>query len=329
MLKRVLVPLDGSARAEQALPVAARLAQTVGGTVVLLRVVTIPNEFVAYVTLEPIATQTVINAALEEARTYLKSLTDSGSLHGVHIETEVLLGQAAATILSVVDSHHIDLIVLCSHGYTGMTRWILGSVAEKVSQLAPVPVLVLREDGPVPVPPLPQEEGSLRVLIPLDGSVHAQVAIIPAAQLITALSAPAQGALHLTRVVALPAAARLGQNEREVILQQAKHYLNSLADQLREGLLASSLADLKLSITWSVIIDTDIAAGIIRGAEQGEDAGGTGVFGSSQVIAMATHGFSGLQRWVMGSITQRVLHGTRLPLLIVRPPDMTTKGQQI
>jgi len=68
MLKRVLVPLDGSARAEQALPVAARLVQTVGGTVVLLRVVSIPNEFVAYVTLEPIATQTVVNATLEEAR---------------------------------------------------------------------------------------------------------------------------------------------------------------------------------------------------------------------------------------------------------------------
>jgi nucleotide-binding universal stress UspA family protein len=329
MLKRVLVPLDGSARAEQALPVAARLAQSVGGTVVLLRVVTIPNEFVAYVTLEPIATQSVINATLEEARTYLQSLADSDSLQGVHTETEVLLGQAAATILSVVDSHLIDLVVLCSHGYTGMTRWILGSVAEKVSQLAPVPVLVLREDGPLPVPPLPQEGGPLRGLIPLDGSVRAQAAIIPAAQLIAALSAPAQGALHLTRVVALPLAAQFIQNEREAILQQAKQYLNSLADQMREGLFASSLADLKLSITWSVTVDPDIAARIIRVAEQGEEAEGTGVFGTSQVIAMATHGYSGLQRWLMGSITQRVLHGSKLPLLIVRPPDMTDKAQQI
>ena len=329
MLKRVLVPLDGSARAEQALPVAARLAQAVGGTVVLLRVVSIPNEFVAYVTLEPIATQTVINTTLEEARTYLKSMVGSDSLHGVHTETEVLLGQAAATILSIVDSQHIDLIVLCSHGYTGMTRWALGSVAEKVSQLAPVPVLVLREDGPIPVPPLPQEEAPLRVLIPLDGSVRAQAAIMPAAQLTAALSAPAHGALHLTRVVILPEAAHLSQSEREAILQQAKHYLNSLADQLREGLLASPIADLKLSIAWSVTVDTDIAAGIIRVAEQGEHAEGTGVFGNSQVIAMATQGYSGLHWWLMGSITLRVLHATKLPLLIVRPPDMTDKGQQI
>jgi nucleotide-binding universal stress UspA family protein len=329
MLKRVLVPLDGSARAEQALPVAARLTKTVGGTVVLLRVVTIPNEIVAYVTLEPVATQSVINATLEEARNYLERLTGSDSLHGVHTETEILLGQAAATILSVVDSHRIDLIVLCSHGYTGMTRWILGSVAEKVSQLASVPVLVLREDGPVPLSPLPQEGGPLRVLIPLDGSVRAQVAIAPSAQVLAALSAPAQGALHLTRVVILPEAAQLSQSEQEAIMQQAKQYLSSLADQMREGLFASPIADLKLSITWSVTIDTDIAAGIIRVAEQGEQDERTGGFGSSQVIAMATHGFSGLQQWVIGSITQRVLHATRLPLLIVRPPDMIAKGQQI
>lgn len=327
MMKRVLVPLDGSARAEQALPVAARLAQTVGGTVVLLRVVTIPNEFVSYVMLEPIATQSVINATLEEARNYLERLTGSESLRGVRTETEVLLGQAAPTILSVVDSHHTDLIVLCSHGYTGMTRWILGSVAEKVSQLASVPVLVLREDEPVPLPPLPQEGGPLRVLIPLDGSVRAQVAIASAAQLVAALSAPAQGALHLTRVVVLPEAAQISQSEREAIMQQAQQYLNALADQIREGLLASPIADLKPSITWSVTIDTDIAAGIIRVAEQGENDEGTGTFGSSQMIAMATHGFSGLQQWVIGSITQRVLHATGLPLLIVRPPDMITRDQ--
>ncbi|MHB8599539.1 MAG: universal stress protein [Ktedonobacteraceae bacterium] len=109
------------------LPVAARLAQAVGGTVMLLRTVSIPNEVVAYFTLEPIATQTVINAALEEARTYLENLTGAGSLHGIHTETEVLMGQAAATILSVVDSHQIDLIALCSHVYTGMTRRVLGN----------------------------------------------------------------------------------------------------------------------------------------------------------------------------------------------------------
>lgn len=327
MLKRILVPLDGSARAEQALPVAARLARAIDGTVVLLQVVGTPHEFVSYVMLEPIATQNVINEALDEARNYLKRMVGSDNLRGIHTETEVLLGQVAASILSVVDSHNIDLVVLCSHGYTGMIRWTLGSVAEKVSQLAPVPVLVLREDAPTPVSPLPQAAGSMSVLVPLDGSVRAQAAIVPAAQLIAALSAPAQGVLHLTRVLVLPDEARLSQVEREAIMQQAKEYLSSLANQVREDLLAAPIANLKPSVSWFVTVDSDIAAGIIRVAEQGEVVEGKGMAGKSQVIAMATHGYSGLQRWLMGSTTQRVLHATTLPLLIVRPPDMSGRGQ--
>ena len=327
MLKRILVPLDGSARAEQALPVAARLARAIDGTVVLLQVVSTPHEFVSYVMLEPIATQNVINEALDEARNYLKQMAGSNALQGVHTETEVLLGQVAASILTVVDSYNIDLVVLCSHGYTGMIRWTLGSVAEKISQLAPVPVLMLREDGPVPVSPLPQEGGALSVLVPLDGSVRAQAAIVPAAQFIAALSAPAQGALQLTRVLVLPDEAQISQVEREAIMQQAKEYLSSLADQVREELLTSPIANQKPTVSWFVTSDSDIAAGIIRVAEQGENVEGKGMAGKSQVIAMATHGYSGLQRWLMGSTTQRVLHATRLPLLIVRPPDMSGRGQ--
>src|SRR5437660_1174517 len=84
----------------------------------------------------------------------------------------------------------------------------------------------------------------------------------------------------------------------------------------------SSQADLNLVMTWSVAVDTDVASAIIRLAENGEDAQGAGVFGGCDVIAMATHEYSGLQRWAMGSITQRVLGATGLPLLVVRPPEM-------
>lgn len=167
----------------------------------------------------------------------------------------------------------------------------------------------------------------MSVLVPLDGSVRAQAAIVAAAQLIAALSAPAQGVLHLTRVLVLPDEARLSQVEREAIMQQAKEYLSSLANQVREDLLAAPIANLKPSVSWFVTVDSDVAAGIIRVAEQGEIVEGKGMAGKSQVIAMATHGYSGLQRWLMGSTTQRVLHATTLPLLIVRPPDMSGRGQ--
>jgi len=328
MFHHILVPLDGSPRAERAIPVATRLARASGGTVVLLRVVRLAPDFVPYPAADPRTIQTIIDADFEEAKNYLQRVRSLGSLMDVHRETEVIVGTVAATILSAVEARQIDLIVLCSHGYTGMKRWALGSVAEKVAHHAPVPVLLLREGGPALVGTPPHAEGPLRALIPLDGSARAKAAIVPAAQLIAALSAPGPGALHFTRVVVVPEAAEISPSEREAIIHKAKQYLSTTVEHIREGLVASPVADLKLAMTWSVTIDDDIAAGIIRVAEDGEDAEGAGVFGGSDLIAMATHGYSGLQRWAMGSITERVLHATRLPLLIVRPPDMLEKGHQ-
>ena len=318
MFKKILVPLDGSTRAEQAIPVAARLARFSGGTVVLLRVVSPHAEFLPY-PVEPGLIEALIDANLEEARNYLDCISRASSLIEAHTETAVFFGEIATVILSEVETQHIDVIVMCSHGYAGMKRWVLGSVAEKVAHYAPVPVLLLREGGPALVGTPPHAEGPLRALIPLDGSARAKEAIVPAAQLIAALSAPGPGALHLTRVVAFPDAAKTSQIEREAIMHKAKQYLSATAAHMREGLVATPIADLKLAITWSILHDDDIAAGIIRAAAGGEDVEEPGVFGSSNVIAMATHGYSGLQRWALGSITERVLHATRLPLLVVRP----------
>jgi nucleotide-binding universal stress UspA family protein len=328
MFHRILVPLDGSTRAEQALRVAARIARFSGGTVVLLRVVSPSPEFGPYPVPDPWTLQPLNDPDLVEARNYLESMTSVRSLSDEHTETTVIAGQPAATILSVVDTHHIDLIVLCSHGYTGMKRWVLGSVAEKVAHYTPVPVLVLREGGPALVGTPPHAEGPLRALIPLDGSAGAKATIVPAAQLVVALSAPGPGALHFTRVVVLPDAEQISQSEREAIMRKAKQYLSATVEHIREGLVASPVAELKLALTWSVTIDDDIASGIIRVAEDGEDTEGTGAFDGSDLIAMATHGYGGLQRWAIGSVTERVLHATRLPLLIVRPSDVLDKGQQ-
>jgi nucleotide-binding universal stress UspA family protein len=326
MFERILVPLDVSRRAEQALPIAARLARASRGTDVLLRVVSLPNALVSYLALEPIPIEVDIDAAREEARNYLDHIATGRRLVGIHTEAEVILGQAAVTILSAVNTHHLDLIVLCSHGYTGMMRWFMGSVAEKVAHHSLVPVLVLREGGPLPVGPHPDAESPWYVLVPLDGSARAQAAVTPAAQLSAALSAPARGALHLTRVVVRPDPGEISHRTREAIMHEAKEYLGTAVEQIRDGLVAGPVADLQLAITWSVTLDEDIASGIIRVAEGGEDAEGAGVFGRCQVIAMTTHGSGGLPRWVILPITQRVLHATRLPLLIVRPPDMMDKA---
>lgn len=330
MFRRVLVPLDGSDRAERAILTAARIARSTGGSVVLLRVVSTSIEFWPYMAPQPTLAQAIIDADLEEASKYLASVTALPELNGVSTETMTLYGPTAATILSVAYSHDVDVIVMCSHGYTGVTRWIMGSVAEKIARHSAVPVLILREGGPIPVGP--HTDGRpFRVLVPLDGSTRAKAAIEPAATLASILAAPGRGALHLVRVVkphvgetTLTPEQREGEQQQGV--QKAKKYLSSTVEHIREGLTAHSVKDLDLTITWSVAVDTDVASAIMRVAENGEDAEGAGVFGGCDVIAVATHGYGGLQRWAMGSVTERVLNAAKLPMLIVRPSDMVDKS---
>jgi len=227
MFKRILVPLDGSERAERAIPVAARLARASGGSVVLARVVSTPIEFWPALVSEPNKAQTIVDTDLADTKKYLASITIAPALDGVPTESAALFGPPASAILSVAHSSHADLIVLCSHGYTGMTRWVLGSVTEKVVRHASIPVFVLREGGPIPAGPYPDATRPLRALVALDGSSHAKTAIEPAANLIAALAAPAQGALHLTRVVK-PVASDDEEKDpegREHFLHKAKRYL--------------------------------------------------------------------------------------------------------
>src|SRR5947209_2518787 len=132
MFRRILVPLDGSQRAARAIPVATRLARASGGSITLLRVVTSPIEF-AWETMEsPMFMQETLGVDQARASDYLARIATSDELTGVETTTQVCTGAPAQAILSVARSEQMDLIVICSHGYTGMTHWALGSVAEKV-----------------------------------------------------------------------------------------------------------------------------------------------------------------------------------------------------
>jgi len=329
MFQRILVPLDGSTRAERAIPVAARIARASGGAVVLVRAVNVAIGFWPSLAGEAPGVHSALDANQAVADEYLARIKQVPELADITTETRIVFGPASPAILAAAASAQADLMVLCSHGYTGMTRWALGSVAEKVARHAQVPVLVLREAGPEPAGPHPDVTRPLRALVALDGSVLAKAALEPAASLIAALAAPAQGAVHLVRVVkpVIPDQEGKDPEEQEHFLFKAKRYLSATVEQMRAGLVAPTLAHLRLPVTWSVTIDTDVAEGIVRVAENGEDAAGAGVFGRCDFIAMATHGRGGVQRWAMGSITERVLSATRLPLLIVRPPDLLDKSK--
>lgn len=327
MFQRILVPLDGSARAERAIPLAARLARASGGSITLFRALSFPPELVSYIAFEPIAISPFVNIERAKARDYLDHLAQTSLLTGIPVETEAVVMDIAPAILTAIDEHHSDLVVMSSHGYTGMKHWVMGSIAEKMARLSPVPILMQRDESPDLASAL-ASEGSLQALIPLDGSRRAEEAIVPVGQLVAALSTSAQGSLHLLRIVVTPAHDLSGYSAGEAILQAAKEYIRAMLKRLRAGQFASSLSGLSLSFSGSVTIDGDIAAGIARVAESGESAGsgdfleGTDTVQPSRLIAMATHGYGGLQLLTMGSITGRTLLATRLPLLIVRPPDM-------
>lgn len=325
MFKRILVPLDGATRAERAITVAARLARASNGTVILLQVVTSPIDYGGYLAQTPLLTESMIETYLDEANSYLETIAKSDNLAGVNTKVEVMFGTPAQDIFAVVQSRRADLIVMSSHGRTGFTRWALGSVAHKVVHHSPVPVLVLRDDAPLPVEPHVEDARPLSALVALDGSPLAETALEPAAYLIAALAAPTGGALHLAQVLKLPSTtydedfvAKIGK----AMLDNAKTYLAAVKDRLQE-----TLKDLKLSINWSVAIDADVADALIGMAEHGTEVKGAQGLRGCDLIAMSTHGRGGWERWTMGSVTERVLNAARLPLLVVRPQKVKAEHE--
>jgi nucleotide-binding universal stress UspA family protein len=304
MFRRILVPLDGSAPAQRALAVAAQLAHALDGTLILVRVVQPPLQPATSLAPSLEVEEQILSEELERATTYLTQMTQQPELAGIRHETAALVGFPTEKILDAVDTHQADSIILCSHGRTGLLRWTLGSVAQRVVHHALVPVLLLHQQGPALAT---DAHRPVRALIPLDGSKQAEAALGPAAMLVGALAPQGQGILHLVQVVRLPAA------ESEAALREAEAYLNRTAETLRKGPLAH------LQVTWSAIPDKDIAGALVDLAQSGQTIQGTGSTGSFDLIAMATQGQGGLQRWLMGSVTERVLSGSKLPLLVVRP----------
>jgi nucleotide-binding universal stress UspA family protein len=227
-----------------------------------------------------------------------------------------------------------------------MGRWVFGSVAEHVARQATVPVLVLREHRPpfwtegaelVEAPTTPAQVDTfppLQVLVPLDSSPLAEAVVEPAARCAVTL---ARGVEEVTRapmgsvgcslhfvLVLLPSDVLLANMPANLLLAGAETYLKGVGNRLDHDYpgLASS---------WEVVASNDIAGTLVRLVEgkdpaEGErvlltscEAGATEERGEYGLLAMATHGRTGISRWAWGSITERVVQKTQLPLLLVRP----------
>jgi nucleotide-binding universal stress UspA family protein len=147
VFKSILVPLDGSPLAERALPAALALGQKFGSQIILLRVLDIPVPTPP--TSRPEVTIGWVREARQhahqEAASYLEAV--QGELDRQGIKTKILLRDTAPAedILDVAGAEDIDLIVMSSHGRSGLARWTFGSVAEKVARHSPCPVLLIRQ----------------------------------------------------------------------------------------------------------------------------------------------------------------------------------------
>src|SRR5258707_14267070 len=145
MFKTILVPLDGSPLAEQALTPAREVARRTGANGILARAAQMePAHAIVESAYGMIYPEPAVDRPIVEARDYLKSIQSRLAVRGAVLRTMVAEGDAASAIVDIAGQAKVDLIVMSTHGYSGLTRWWLGSVAEKVLRAASCPVLVTR-----------------------------------------------------------------------------------------------------------------------------------------------------------------------------------------
>jgi len=141
MYKKILVPLDGSELAEKALDHAEKLAETFNAEIILFRVVPFMPTYGAP---ELVASFVVDDKQKEAAERYLATLAEELKKRGFKVTAKVKTAlNVAAEIIDFTKGSGVDLIVMCTHGHSGITRWVLGSVTHKVLMGAETPILLI------------------------------------------------------------------------------------------------------------------------------------------------------------------------------------------
>ena len=302
-MKSILVPLDCSALAERALPYAQMLAPLLGARIHLLRAITEPESVALFAgdTSEPPAPAPVVcgQCALTTVCAHTDCYIAEQALRlraaDIECDADMRVGTPATIIAESAEDLPETLIVMATHGKRGLRRWIQGSVADKIVHDTSAPLLLVQRSNSAAaaVPKL------RRILLPLDGTELAQQALPLAIE----LAAQAQAELIVLWVVAASIEEYLSAFAAE---SDARH---ALRDQAAEALAAfpSTVSSPAVQVTTAVGIG--LPAQAIR-----EEAERRRV----DLIVMASHGYTGLERWRLGSVADEVLHTTTVPLLLVR-----------
>ncbi len=295
-LHNILVPLDQSNCAEQAVSVAASIARRSGAGLRLVSVEA-PLPALALASGSSDVASEVDLEVCDHLRQYLDSIAYAvRDTQGGAVETAVLHGPVAAALSEYAETNPIDLIVMTTRGRRGLSRWLIGSVADQLVRRTHVPVLLLHPSE------LPQPTEFRRILIALDGEIEDEV-LGPA----TALGSLYPAAHYtLTRVVEpampiltplAPYPSPLEPQRIERLEAQARDYLEKICGQLRSH---------GLETTYKVLVGGNIATQVLQLAEAlGADC-----------IAVGTHSRRGAERLVVGSEADRIVRRAELPVLI-------------
>jgi nucleotide-binding universal stress UspA family protein len=141
MYKKILVPLDGSPLAEAVLPHAEALAKSEGAEIILLRVAVTPDENLFY--RNPAEGRQITDAIEKETLDYMKTEVAKLQNEGTKVTAITRDGTIPDTILEVAEETNADMIAMSTHGRSGVQRWLMGSVAEKVVHHSHIPVMLI------------------------------------------------------------------------------------------------------------------------------------------------------------------------------------------
>lgn len=296
MFEHILVPLDGSPLAERVLPHVVAVASAFNSSVTLLRVLGRPSGEQNGRFVDPVNWH--IKQA--EAQAYLDQVAGRLNNHGIPVERETLEGVAAEAIIDFVQNRDVNLVILSSHGQSGLSGWNVSSTVQKVLLRVYRSILIVRayQAGT-------EELGELayrRLLVPLDGSQRAEYVlpiVLSLARFYNALPVLA----HIATKPQIPQRMPLPDQDLELIerLTERKktvgtEYLKNVQNQLQ------------VQSETRLLVGEDTASMLHELAEQE----------NFDLIMLSAHGSSGQPRWPYGSVaTSFIAYGTT-PLLIVQ-----------
>lgn len=297
MFTRLLIPLDGSKTAEQVMPCARTFVDRFE----------LPVELLAVVDIGPLLTSVeqarrfdkLVEEASRQGKAYLERV--SGRFVGSRVRRRVEQGNAADVIIEKTEKNKSTLIAMTTHGRSGVDRWLLGSVAEKVLRTTTNPLLLVRatQEGTA------VGEASFRsIVVPLDGSELAETVLPTVVRIAKKLGLE----VFLIRAYSNPYSPFISGGGHYAV--NVDELLKDIRDEAR-NYLEKKLTELQ---KWGVerisyLLHEGIAADEIV-AVAGETP--------ESLIVMCSHGRSGMKRWLLGSVTETVVRHSRCPVLVLR-----------